>query len=127
MPLPLDDQQQQPGHLLLPAGPGTLTGTEELIAGIWREVLGRDRVGLTDNFFDIGGHSMALAAVHARLTEATGRSITMLDLFRHPTVQALAASLDGLADRPELARAALRAAARRGRARRVPPRRPQQP
>ncbi|MDG4801283.1 amino acid adenylation domain-containing protein [Micromonospora sp. WMMD980] len=111
----------------LPAGPDALTATEELIAGIWREVLGRDTVGVVDNFFDIGGHSMALAAVHARLTEATGRSITMLDLFRHPTVRALAASLDGAAERPELARAAMRAAARRGRPRRTPPpRRPHQ-
>ncbi|MFU8874620.1 amino acid adenylation domain-containing protein [Micromonospora sp. SL4-19] len=117
----------EPARVPLPTGPDALTATEELIAGIWREVLGRDRVGVTDNFFDIGGHSMALAAVHARLTEATGRSITMLDLFRHPTVRALAASLDGAADRPELARAALRAAARRGRARRTPPRRPNQP
>ncbi|MCW3841257.1 amino acid adenylation domain-containing protein [Micromonospora yasonensis] len=117
----------EPARVPLPAGPDALTDTEELIAGIWRQVLGTDRVGVTDNFFDIGGHSMALAAVHARLTEATGRSITMLDLFRHPTVRALAASLDGAADRPELARAALRAAARRGRARRTPPRRPHQP
>ncbi|MFC0032419.1 non-ribosomal peptide synthetase [Micromonospora chaiyaphumensis] len=117
----------EPARAPLPTGPDALTATEELIAGIWREVLGRDRVGVADNFFDIGGHSMALAAVHARLTEATGRSLTMLDLFRHPTVRALAASLDGAADRPELARAALRAAARRGRARRTPPRRPNQP
>ena len=58
-----------------PTGPDELTETEELIAGIWREVLERDRVGVTDNFFDIGGHSLALAAVHARLTAATGRSI----------------------------------------------------
>ena len=117
----------EPSRAPLPVGPDALTGTEELIAGIWREVLGRDRVGVTDNFFDIGGHSLALAAVHARLTEATGRSIAILDLFRHPTVRALAASLDGTADRPELARAALRAAARRNRARRPPPRRPHQP
>ncbi|MFC3502070.1 non-ribosomal peptide synthetase [Micromonospora krabiensis] len=108
----------------LPAGPGGLTETEELIAGIWREVLERDRVGVTDNFFDIGGHSLALAAVHARLTAASGRSIAMLDLFRHPTIRSLAANLDGAADRPELARAALRAAARRSRTRRNPPRRP---
>ncbi|MFI5836095.1 amino acid adenylation domain-containing protein [Micromonospora sp. NPDC051300] len=117
----------EPVRASLPAGPDALTATEELIAGIWRDVLDRDSVGVADNFFDIGGHSMALAAVHARLTEATGRSITMLDLFRHPTVRALAASLDGAAERPELARAAMRAAARRGRARRTPPpRRPHQ-
>ncbi|MEV1329758.1 amino acid adenylation domain-containing protein [Micromonospora costi] len=114
----------EPPRAALPAGPDGLTDTEDLIAGIWREVLERDRVGVTDNFFDIGGHSLALAEVHARLTAATGRSITMLDLFRHPTIRALAASLDGAADRPELARAALRAAARRSRTRRNPPRRP---
>ncbi|MGK5739882.1 amino acid adenylation domain-containing protein [Micromonospora sp. URMC 103] len=114
----------EPPRAVLPAGPDALTETEELIAGIWREVLGHDRVGVTDNFFDIGGHSLALAEVHARLTAATGRSIRMLDLFRHPTIRALAASLDGAADRPELARAALRAAARRSRTRRNPPRRP---
>ncbi|RKN15712.1 amino acid adenylation domain-containing protein [Micromonospora musae] len=111
-------------RVVLPTGPEGLTETEELIAGIWREVLERDRVAVTDNFFDIGGHSLALAEVHARLTAATGRSIKMLDLFRHPTIRALAAGLDGAADRPELARAALRAAARRSRTRRNPPRRP---
>ncbi|WP_319459351.1 amino acid adenylation domain-containing protein [Micromonospora sp. RTP1Z1] len=115
---------EAPRGTAVPAGPYALTETEELIAGIWREVLERDRVGVADNFFDIGGHSLALAAVHARLTAATGRSITMLDLFRHPTVRSLAASLDGAVDRPELARAALRAAARRSRTRRNPPRRP---
>ncbi|MFI6230554.1 amino acid adenylation domain-containing protein [Micromonospora echinospora] len=114
----------EPSRGLLPAGPDALTDTEELIAGVWREVLERDRVGVTDNFFDIGGHSLALAAVHARLTAATGRSLALVDLFRHPTVRALAAHLDGVVDRPELARAALRAAARRSRTRRIPPRRP---
>ncbi|MEH0844044.1 amino acid adenylation domain-containing protein [Micromonospora sp. CPCC 205711] len=115
---------EAPRTTAVPAGPHALTETEELVAGIWREVLERDRVGVADNFFDIGGHSLALAAVHARLTAATGRSITMLDLFRHPTIRSLAASLDGAVDRPELARAALRAAARRSRTRRNPPRRP---
>jgi amino acid adenylation domain-containing protein len=96
---------------------------EELLAGIWRDVLGRDTVGVGDNFFDIGGHSMAMAAVHGRLTAATGRQIRMLDLFRYPNIRALAAHLAGPADKPLLAGAAARAAARRNRARRNPPRR----
>jgi amino acid adenylation domain-containing protein len=102
---------------------GAVTATEQLVAGIWREVLGRASVGLTDNFFDIGGHSMAMAAVHGQLTAATGRQIRMLDLFRYPNIRALAAHLDGSAGKPELAGAAMRAAARRNRARRNPPRR----
>ena len=110
-----------------PATSAEITATEALIAGIWREVLERESVGVADNFFDIGGHSLAVAAVHGRLTAATGRSIRMLDLFRYPNIRALAAHLDGTAERPELARAALRAAARRtsagNRGRRNPPRR----
>ncbi len=117
-----------PAHPAVPAPePGETTETERLIAGIWREVLERDSVGVADNFFDIGGHSLAVAAVHGRLTAATGRTIRMLDLFRYPNIRALAAHLDGTAEKPELARAALRAAARRnraaGRSRRNPPRR----
>ncbi|TDV43152.1 non-ribosomal peptide synthetase [Actinophytocola oryzae] len=112
----------------LPVGTGEATATERLLAGIWREVLARESVGLADNFFDIGGHSLAVAAVHGRLTAATGRQIRLLDLFRYPNIRALAAHLDGTAAKPELAAAALRAAARRqrsgNRARRTTPRRP---
>jgi amino acid adenylation domain-containing protein len=107
----------------LPLHVGDTTDTERLLVGIWREVLGRESVGLADNFFDIGGHSMAVAAVHGRLTAATGRQIRMLDLFRFPNIRALAAHLDGAEDTPALAAAASRAAARRNRARRNPPRR----
>ena len=107
----------------VPLRVGDTTATEQLLVGIWREVLGRDSVGLADNFFDIGGHSMAVAAVHGRLTAATGRQIRMLDLFRFPSIRALAAHLDGTADTPALSSAATRAAARRNRARRNPPRR----
>ncbi|MFL6127099.1 condensation domain-containing protein, partial [Actinophytocola sp.] len=112
----------------VPAGTGEATATERLIAAIWREVLSRESVGLADNFFDLGGHSLAVAAVHGRLTAATGRQIRLLDLFRYPNIRALAAHLDGTAARPELAAAAMRAAARRNRAgnraRRTTPRRP---
>lgn len=102
---------------------GDTAATELLIAGIWREVLARDSVGLTDNFFELGGHSLAMAAVHGRLTAATGRQIRMVDLFRYPNIRALAAHLNGTADKPALAAAANRAAARRNRARRTTSRR----
>ncbi|MEA2695316.1 MAG: hypothetical protein QOJ16_4703, partial [Acidobacteriota bacterium] len=72
-------------------------GLERSIAAVWREVLGVERVGADDNFFDLGGHSLLLARVHARLSaelpEAAG--ITMVDLLRHPTVGSLAASFGG--------------------------------
>ncbi len=99
-----------------------VAATEALIAAVWREVLGLDAVGVTENFFDIGGHSLALARVHAEVTTRLGRRIPMVDLFTHPTVRALATHLHaGAAPSPELARAAERVAARRGR---TPSRRP---
>ncbi|MFI5589781.1 amino acid adenylation domain-containing protein [Amycolatopsis sp. NPDC051758] len=99
-----------------------LAATEAVIAQAWREVLGVERVGVTDNFFDVGGHSLALMKVHAQLTDRLGRRIPVVELFSHPTVRALAAYLHARpATSPELARAAERVAARRGR---TPSRRP---
>ncbi|GAB2935052.1 hypothetical protein GCM10027280_23670 [Micromonospora polyrhachis] len=113
----------EPPRPPVPVGSDELTRTEQLINTVWGEVLEHTRFGVTDNFFDIGGHSLALAAVHARLVAETGRTVAMLDLFRYPTIRALAAHLDGATERPELTRAVERAAARRGRIRRNPPRR----
>jgi thioesterase domain-containing protein len=61
------------------------------IARVWSEVLGVDRVGATDNFFDIGGHSMAGMLVLKQLYDLTGCRISLDTIFRHPTVEALAA------------------------------------
>jgi hypothetical protein len=66
------------------------TRAEVLVADIWREVLGVERVGLDDNFFDLGGHSLLLGRVHARLTESFNSDLALIDLFRYPTVALLA-------------------------------------
>ncbi|HEY7766994.1 amino acid adenylation domain-containing protein, partial [Longimicrobium sp.] len=63
---------------------------EAALAEIWAEVLGRARVGVKENFFDLGGHSLLLVKVQARLREALDRKIPIADLFRFPTVSALA-------------------------------------
>jgi amino acid adenylation domain-containing protein len=68
---------------------------ERAIAEIWQEVLRRERVGRNDSFFDLGGHSLTLVQVRARLAERFGRKLPMLDLFRHPTIAALADHLGG--------------------------------
>ncbi|WP_162795361.1 non-ribosomal peptide synthetase, partial [Nonomuraea lactucae] len=91
------------------------TGTERLIAGIWREVLGLPRISATANFFEIGGHSLATAQVQARLAAALGHEVPIVDLFRFPTVRALAAHLDGERRPAGSQRAARRIAARRAR------------
>jgi amino acid adenylation domain-containing protein len=84
---------------------------EEVVAGIWGAVLGLDRVGVNLNFFDLGGHSLLLARVQARLREALGREVPIVDLFRFPTVASLAEHLAaGSTPAPEPRRRARRAA-----------------
>jgi amino acid adenylation domain-containing protein len=66
---------------------------ERTIVAAWREALGTERVGIHDNFFDLGGHSLLLSQVHARLREALDPDLPLLDLFKYPTVAALAERL----------------------------------
>jgi acyl carrier protein len=66
------------------------TDLERRIADIWRELLAVERVGLDDNFFDLGGHSLLLVRLHARLGETFGVDLTIIDLFSHATIRTLA-------------------------------------
>jgi amino acid adenylation domain-containing protein len=105
-----------------PARPARSAGppspTEGAIAGVWREVLGLANVGVHDNFFDVGGNSLALATVRSRLRAVLGRDVRLVDLFLHPTVRVLGEFLDGAAVDSDLDRVAARVAQRRERSRR---------
>ncbi len=68
-------------------------GLEQSLATIWAQVLRLDRVGANDNFFDLGGTSLLLQAVHVKVEALVGRGVPLVDLLRHPTVQALATHL----------------------------------
>ena len=70
------------------------TGAEEVVCGIWAEVLGVERVGVNDSFFELGGDSLLLLRVHGRLRQHYPR-VAVTDLFRSPTPAALARQLDG--------------------------------
>ncbi|SDE76096.1 Acyl carrier protein, partial [Paracidovorax valerianellae] len=63
---------------------------EEALAAIWAEVLGLERVGRHDPFFDIGGHSLLLVRVHRMLQDRCQVSLPLVQLFQYPTVAALA-------------------------------------
>jgi amino acid adenylation domain-containing protein len=65
------------------------TEVEQTIAEIWQEVLRLEKVGLHDNFFDLGGHSLLMAYVLGRLREVFQKEISMIDLFKYPTISAL--------------------------------------
>jgi amino acid adenylation domain-containing protein/non-ribosomal peptide synthase protein (TIGR01720 family) len=74
------------------------TRLEQTIASVWREVLSLDKVGLQDNFFDLGGHSLLLIQVNSELERLLGRQLSPVDLFEYPTVGSLAKFLS---DQPE--------------------------
>lgn len=63
---------------------------ERAIARIWQELLHLERVGVDDSFFDLGGHSLLLIRSYRRLSEITDRELTIMDMFRFPTVRTLA-------------------------------------
>ncbi|HKT52101.1 MAG TPA: beta-ketoacyl synthase N-terminal-like domain-containing protein, partial [Candidatus Angelobacter sp.] len=67
-----------------------------MLADIWKQVLGREAVGVDENFFDVGGHSLLLAQVHARLLKVLDKPLSMVKLFEHPTISLLASYLEGL-------------------------------
>lgn len=63
---------------------------QELLVGVWKEVLGLQEVGVRDNFFDVGGHSLIAVRLIARVHEITGRRIPVAAIFRAPTIAAFA-------------------------------------
>lgn len=81
-----------------PAFVAPATAVEERIADAWRDVLKLPSIGTRDNFFDIGGHSLLAVQLHRSLRERFDRPIALTDIFRFPTIEALAAHLS--ADAP---------------------------
>jgi aryl carrier-like protein len=71
--------------------PTSLNVIEKEILEIWQEVLNKKSIGLNQNFFDIGGHSILLMNVHRRLSQTFfGKQVKIVDLFRLPTIKLLA-------------------------------------
>ncbi|HKG15027.1 MAG TPA: amino acid adenylation domain-containing protein [Pyrinomonadaceae bacterium] len=71
------------------------TELERVIAKLWQELLAVERVGIHDNFFDLGGHSLLIIRMRGRLQETLRREIAVVELFKYPTVSALARHLGG--------------------------------
>lgn len=76
----------------IPAG-----AVERALAEIWAAVLGVEHVDVETSFFDLGGHSLLLATVRSQIAKRLGRDVSVLDLFRYPTIRALATHLSGAA------------------------------
>ena len=76
------------------------TPTEEILAGIWAEVLKVERVGVHENFFELGGHSLLATQVVSRVRQACGVELPLREVFAGPTVAYLSASIDALRAEP---------------------------
>jgi acyl carrier protein len=83
------------------------TRVEEVLAGIWNELLGIERVGIYDNFFELGGHSLLATQVMSRIHKALQVEPPLRTLFEKPTVAGLATAI--LQDSDQRARAERRA------------------
>jgi aryl carrier-like protein len=71
-----------------------VTETEKAAASVWQEVLKLDRVGIQDNFFDLGGTSLDIVRLNSRLKEVFNREIEVVTLFENPTIQAFTRHLE---------------------------------
>jgi amino acid adenylation domain-containing protein len=69
------------------------TDLERKLVDVWREVLEVDAIGMDENFFDLGGHSLLMLQLQGRLKAVLQRDLSMMELFEHPTVAALAQRL----------------------------------
>jgi len=70
------------------------TPTEETVARIWRDVLKKERIGITESFLDLGGHSLLAIRVLGRINKEVGVRLPLRSLFETPTVEKIAAIID---------------------------------
>jgi amino acid adenylation domain-containing protein len=88
---------------------------ERTATEVFRRILGVDRIGVDDRFFDLGADSVTIVKVYRELCAALGRTFPLMRMFEHPTIRLLAAGLDGGGGTDGVDAAFSRAAARRGR------------
>ncbi|MEH1955421.1 amino acid adenylation domain-containing protein [Nostoc sp.] len=62
---------------------------ERAIATVWQEVLHLEKVGVNDNFFDLGGHSLLMVQVNSKLQEVINCNISIIEMFQNPTINSL--------------------------------------
>ena len=78
-----------------------VTESEQKLATIFAEVLGREKIGINDNFFDLGGHSLLAINLMAKIGEKFKHQLLLATLFKSPTVKQLAAELEWAANNPQ--------------------------
>ncbi|HEY0190807.1 MAG TPA: amino acid adenylation domain-containing protein [Kofleriaceae bacterium] len=95
LPAPTGPAVVHTGEAIAPRTP-----TEHTVAAAYQEALALPRLSVLDDFFALGGHSLLVAQMTARLSRTLGRGVPMRAGFEHPTVAGLASYLDGSQARP---------------------------
>ncbi|TVP65178.1 MAG: amino acid adenylation domain-containing protein, partial [Nodularia sp. (in: Bacteria)] len=73
---------------------------EKSIARVWKQVLNLEKVGIHDNFFDLGGHSLLVVQVNNKLREILHRDLSVVEIFQNPTIKSLAEHLSQKSSTP---------------------------
>nr|NIT60074.1 amino acid adenylation domain-containing protein [Fodinibius sp.]NIY28657.1 amino acid adenylation domain-containing protein [Fodinibius sp.] len=89
------------------------TEIERTIAAVCQQVLHIDKVGLHDNFFDLGAHSFLLTEIHSKLRNLLNKEISLIDMFKYPTVSSLVRYFSDETDVPSLQQSKDRAETRK--------------
>ena len=89
------DRARLPEPSRAPAGRPPGTESERVMGEIWKDLLGLDAVSVDDDFFDVGGNSILAVRLVARVFAATGRQLPLRHVFVAPTLEAMAAAVDG--------------------------------
>ncbi|WP_423782433.1 amino acid adenylation domain-containing protein, partial [Fischerella thermalis] len=89
LPAPDPTQLISEPNIIAPSTP-----VEEMLAGIWAEVLGIKKVGIHDNFFELGGHSLLATRVISQLRQVFKVELPLRCLFNQPTVAGLAKEIE---------------------------------
>ncbi len=95
---------RESGEYLSPDGP-----VEEVIAGVWSEMLGRPAIGRDDRFFDVGGHSLLATRIVARVSSLLRARIPIRAFFADPTIRGMAVALQAVEEKPGQTAAVARA------------------
>ncbi len=91
LPAPVPHRPEQNKSCVAPR-----TLMEEMLTGVWIEILGMEQVGIHDNFFELGGHSLLAARVVARIHAALDLRVTVRMIFEAPTIAELAVAIQAL-------------------------------
>ncbi len=89
LPQPDYTQSEEQAEFVAPR-----TADEEILAGIWQEILHTEKIGVHDNFFELGGHSLLATQLISRIRDAFGVELPLKDLFEAPTVAELVLKIE---------------------------------